>query len=105
MARGQPHSPETKATALAALATGESVSRGARRLGISRTTASMWRDATGLNETTGVVHEKKAAIGEQVYHYLEESITTLNHQVRCMRDEAWNWHNWCGICGKTCTGE
>ena len=59
MARGQPHSPETKATALAALATGESVSRGARRLGISRTTASMWRDAAGLNETTGVVHEKK----------------------------------------------
>ena len=89
MARGHPHSPQTKATALAALATGESVSSVARRLGISRTTATMWRDAAGLNETTGVVHEKKAAIGEQVYAYLEESIATLDHQVRCMRDEAW----------------
>ncbi len=89
MARGQPHSPETKATALAALATGESVSSVARRLGISRTTASMWRDAAGLNETTGVVHEKKAAIGEQVYRYLEDSIETLDGQVREMRDPVW----------------
>ncbi len=51
-------SPATKATALAALATGESVSSVARRRGISRTTAARWRDEAGLNETTGVVHEK-----------------------------------------------
>ena len=89
MPRGQPHSPETKASALAALATGESVSSVARRLGISRATATMWRDAGGLNATTGVVHEKKAAIGEQLYHYLEDSIETLDQQVCCMRDEAW----------------
>ncbi len=89
MARGQPHSPETKATALAALATGESVSSVARRLGISRTTATMWRDAAGLHESTAVVQEKKAAIGEQLYGYLEDSIETLDQQVCCMRDETW----------------
>ena len=56
--RAQPPSPATKATALAALTTGESVSSVARRRGISRTTAARWRDEAGLNETTGVVHEK-----------------------------------------------
>ena len=78
MARGQPHSRATKAAALAALATGESVRRVARRLGISRTTATRWRDAAGLHETIAVVHEKKGAIGEPVSRYLEDSIETLD---------------------------
>ena len=89
MARGQPHSRATKAAALAALAIGESVRRVARRLGISRTTATRWRDAAGLHETIAVVHEKKGAIGEPVSRYLEDSIETLDGQVREMRDPVW----------------
>ncbi len=88
MARGKPYKPETQATALAALAISERVSSVARRRGISRTTATMGRAAAGLSETTGVVHEKKAAIGPQLVGCREDSIELLARQVCVMRDEA-----------------
>ncbi len=86
---GKPHPPEKKAAALAALASGESVRAVAQRLGLSRTTVAMWRDAAGLNEPAAVVHEKRQALGEQVYELIEDSIRTLRVQLRVAADESW----------------
>ena len=83
----QRYPPETKAAVLAALATGESVRCAARRFGISRNTVTAWR--AELAGSLVAEPQKKEALGEQVYGYLEESITTLGAQARFVRDPAW----------------
>ncbi len=81
------YTPEQKATALAALATGDSIRNVSRRLGISRNTLTVWR--AELPSTAVAEPQKKEALGEQLYGYLEESIDTLTEQVRCAGDVAW----------------
>lgn len=80
------YTPQQKATALAALATGDSIRSVSRRLGISRNTLTVWRAEL---PHTPVAEPQKNALGEQLYGYLEESIDTLSAQVRFARDPAW----------------
>lgn len=85
----QPYPPEVRAAALAGLATGESISSVSRRLGVSRAAIIRWRDTTDMPTATIVQQQKKAELGEQLFGYLQESITTLEFLVKFTRNEAW----------------
>lgn len=80
---------QTKATALAAVATGESLNSVARRTGIPKTTLIRWRDAAGLPKADQTGLEKKQELGEQLFGYVQESITTLEFLVKFSRNQAW----------------
>jgi transposase-like protein len=82
-----PYPINTKAAALAALATGESLHSVARRFGISRPTLRRWRGSVPL--VARAVPQKKEQIGAQLCGFLEESIETLTTQARAVRDDAW----------------
>lgn len=89
MAKGKPHPPEVKAAVLADLATGESLSRVARKHEVSRTTVAMWRDSAQMDPSTAVVREKRADLGEQLYGYLEDSLAALRAQLAVFADPRW----------------
>lgn len=88
MARGKPHSDQTRAAVLAALLDGQSVSKVAESYSLSRATVVAWRDAAGLG-STHVEHQKKSEIGDLVADYLRASLATLAVQARFFGDEAW----------------
>ena len=83
------YDPQTKAAALAALATGDSLNGVARRMGIPKTTLIRWRDVAGVPRPDQTGLQKKQELGEQLFGYLQESITTLGFLVRFTRDESW----------------
>ncbi len=83
------YSEAIKAAALADLATGASVSATARKHKVGRSTLTAWRDTTHMPQLTPDGQQKRADIGEQLYGYLEESITTLVAQLRFARDPNW----------------
>jgi len=89
MARGTPHSDDTKAQVMAALLAGQSVSAVARQYHIGRSTISAWRTAGGLDGSTPVDQLKKAELGDLIADYLREVLTTLSVQARHFRDETW----------------
>ena len=83
------YDPQTKAAALAAIVTGESLSSVSKRLGISRTTLKRWRDGEHLPAPSMTGHQKRQELGEQLFGYLQESITTLEFLVKFTRNEKW----------------
>lgn len=87
----QSYSQETKAAALAEVATGASVNATAKKYGIGRATLTNWRDAAGLSvqTLTPAGQQKKAELGEQLYDYLTESIATMVAQLRFARTPEW----------------
>lgn len=88
MARGVPHSDETRSAVLAALLAGQSVTKVAEEFRLSHTTVIAWRDAAGLG-STHVEPEKRADLGGLIADYLRETLTTLSVQARAFRNEAW----------------
>lgn len=88
MARGVPHSDETRSAVLSALLAGQSVTKVAEEFRLSHTTVIAWRDAAGLG-STHVEPEKRAEMGELIADYLRETLTTLSVQARFARDETW----------------
>lgn len=85
----KPYPPEFKAKVLAAVATGQSVNSASKEFGVSRAAIMDWQRETGLSRPTDVAQQKRIEIGEQLVGYLQESITTLEFLVRCVRDEKW----------------
>lgn len=81
--------PEVKAAALADLAAGSSVSGTARKHGIKRQTLTMWRDQSDIARPSPARQEKKAALGEQLYGYLQDALTALRAQQRLFADPTW----------------
>ena len=88
MARGIPHSEETRAAVLAALLAGQGVMQVAEAFKLNHSTVVAWRDAAGVTSTP-VEREKRQAISELVADYLLETFTTLAAQQRYFRDNAW----------------
>lgn len=89
MARGQPHSAETKAAAVSALLAGQSVSAVAATYRLSRNTVKAWRHALDLDASPPVDQEKRAELGDLIADYLREVLTTLSVQARAFRETAW----------------
>jgi transposase-like protein len=82
--------PEVKAAVLAAILTGSSIASVAREHGVSKRTVSRWKDETQSGAQMDAPQKEKAlGLGELVYGYLTESITTLRLQVAFFRDETW----------------
>lgn len=82
-----PHDEQTKAAALAALATGTPLAQVSRELGISRPTLTAWRDAAGL--APALQQKAEADLGEQLYGYLQGAISALTAQLAVFADPAW----------------
>lgn len=89
MARGVPHSDETRAAVIAALLTGQTVPAVAMQFHLSKTTVSEWRAAAGLTGSH-VVHSQKARdIGELVLAHVESALLALKAQADFVCDPAW----------------
>lgn len=71
---------------MAALLTGESAHRVARRFDLSRTTVRRWRDAAWSTVQSG---PQKRDLGDQLLGYVGESLTTQRAQLGAMRDQEW----------------
>jgi transposase-like protein len=89
MAR-QSYSEETKAAVLAALLTGQAISKVAEEYNIPEGTIKGWksRQANG-NPVVKVVEEKKERIGELLIEYIALSLETLQKQVVTFGDKKW----------------
>jgi hypothetical protein len=85
----QAYSAETKAAALADLATGASVNGTARKYGVDRSTVKRWRDASGIVAAPVPPQKQQADLGEQLYGYLEDSIGALRAQLAVFGDPDW----------------
>lgn len=83
------YSEQTKAAALAEVAAGASVNATAKKFGIGRSTLSTWRDLANMPPPSPAGQQKRIDLGEQLYTYLEESLTTLVAQLRFARDPQW----------------
>ena len=86
---GKPYDERTKAAALAMIATGASQRSVERETGVSRRSLNDWRKAAGMTDPPTVSPQKRADLGEQLYEYLQESISTLVAQLRFARDPDW----------------
>jgi hypothetical protein len=94
MARGVPHSPETRAAVLAALLAGQTPTEVAHTFRLHRATVLAWRRAAGLapqdTPVQRAVQPKKAEdIGHLVAAYLTANLTTLRIQQEHFRDKEW----------------
>lgn len=78
------YSDETKAAAMAALLTGQSVSQVARDYDIPKGTVSAWKTRGGRVNAT-----QKKEIGDLILDYLCTNLTTLRAQAEFFRDEKW----------------
>jgi transposase-like protein len=88
MARGVPHSDETRAAVLAALLTGQSVTAVSLEYKLSHATVISWRDAAGLGSTR-VQPKIHADIGELVLAHVRASLLALETQAGVACDAAW----------------
>lgn len=78
--------PETKARAIALLATGQSANSIAAELGVDERTVRRWRRDTPMSAIT---EQKQADLNALVTAYLHEVLETLTAQARFARDETW----------------
>jgi hypothetical protein len=89
MARGVPIASDTRAAALAALLTGQSVSQVARDFRVSPATIRGWRKSAGIDSSPVVRSQKREDIGVLVVHYVNEALHTLAVQAEFARDKTW----------------
>ena len=80
------HSAQLKAAAMAALLSGESAHKVARRFDLSRTTVRRWRDQAWATVQNG---PQKSEIGDQLLGYVGESLETQRVHLRAVRDPEW----------------
>lgn len=88
MARGVPHSDETRAAVLAAILAGQNVSQVAKDFKLNHATVIAWRDAAGLNSTR-VQPETHAEIGELVLRHVRSALRSLEAQAAIADDHDW----------------
>ena len=88
MARGVPHSEETKAAVIAALLAGQGVSQTAKQFHVSPNTVKAWRASLGLGIPV-VDPEKRAVIDNLVGDLLKAIINSLLIQAEQYSDKAW----------------
>jgi transposase-like protein len=81
------YSEETKAAAMAALLTGQSISEVAKEYEIPVGTVKGWRSKAGSDQP--VPTQKKAKVGDLLVEYLETSLATLRVQSQKFGDADW----------------
>ena len=89
MARGKAHSAETKAAVMAALLSGQSADAVAARYTLPVATVKRWKLDLKAKADQLVEPQKKAEVGDLLFDYLRETLTTLAVQVRQFRDPDW----------------
>lgn len=91
MANGKTtYSEELKASVMAALLAGQSISEIAKEYNIPEGTVKSWKSRQLNGETVALVAtEKREIIGELLLGYLSELLVTLKKQVVIFRDEDW----------------
>lgn len=80
----QMYSDETKAAAMSALLTGQSVNSVAREYKIPKGTVSSWK-----NRGTSLDATQKTEIGDLILAYLRVSLQTMIKQAEFFADEEW----------------
>lgn len=86
------HDLATRKAALADLAAGEGVAATARKFGVDEATVRRWRDqafGSKAPHATALTPARQADLGEEVFGYLEDCLTTLRHQLVVFGDAAW----------------
>ena len=83
------HSNETKASVLAALLTGQSISEVARQYRIPEGTVKAWKSRQTDVGVATVATTKREEIGDLLLGYLRANLQTLRVQVEEFRDKAW----------------
>ena len=83
------HDSGTKAAVLAAIMAGQAVAEVARQFSVDRTTIFRWRASAGLSDATPLQRKKWDEIGELLFDYLRENLTTLSVQADHFRDRDW----------------
>jgi transposase-like protein len=85
------YTDETKSSVMAALLTGQSVSKVASDYNIPAGTVKSWksRQMNGCNPIGEVATEKKLEIGDLLIDYLRTNLTTLKKQSEVFQDEKW----------------
>lgn len=85
------YSDETKAAVMAALLTGQSISRVAEEYDIPEGTIKGWKSKqkNGGHPVALVVTQKKEEIGDLLIKYLGLSLETLQRQVKFFANETW----------------
>lgn len=89
MSKHREYSDETKAAAMAALLTGQSVSSVAREYKIPKGTASNWKRQAQRVPVQPEGTQKAAAIGELLLEYLQSSLAALKAQTVVFADPVW----------------
>jgi transposase-like protein len=89
MPRGVPHSDETRAAALAALLTGQSVHEVAAAYHLDRKTVREWEAAYKRHRGEAVPPQKGTDLGGRIAAYLDAALDTLRAQARFSADESW----------------
>lgn len=80
---GEHHDPATRATAMAALLAGQSLTKVAEEYSIPKSTIARWK-AEAATE-----HLPRPEVGTLILEYLQENLITLRVQAEHFRDKAW----------------
>lgn len=83
----QTYSEETRAAVMAALLSGQSLSKVAKEYKIPKSTVANW--SADARRYGTVPNQKRERVGELLVAYLEASLETLHKQVGLFADEGW----------------
>jgi hypothetical protein len=86
MARGVPHTPETRAAVLAALLAGQSIHEIAATYHLDRKTIRDWEAASNREP---LPPKRQVDIGGLIADYLGTSLATLRAQAEFFKDQSW----------------
>lgn len=89
MARGSPHTDETKAAVIAALLAGEGVNEISRRLQLPKQTVSRIRTEIVPEKLGQVGTEKANKMDELLVDYLESNLGALKSITKLVQNETW----------------
>ncbi len=83
----QTYSDETRAAVMAALLSGQSLSKVAKEYKIPKSTVANW--SADAHRYGTVPNQKRERVGDLLIAYLEASLNTLHKQVELFADEGW----------------
>ena len=90
-----PLDPQLRATVVAELAAGKSLTAAARDHGLGMSTVRQWRDKAGLNpqsimnSQSDIILPSKIDIGALVFEYIEQGLKALIAQTEVASDPTW----------------
>ena len=83
------YTDETKAAAMGALLTGQSVAEVAREYKIPEGTVKSWKSRQNGEHVAEVATEKRAEVGDLLLDYLRASLAALRAQAELFSDREW----------------